>query len=208
MVGKQPNNHHHKLWTKQPASEDVEALLVRDNTECYVQMAEHSIWYTFLWLRFEHVSDCRGASCSSMSLHNSLRWDQMKRLYPTRTECAVRRLLVCSLLECRLTFEMAIISCPLHPCSSQVPVTQESLAAHARPGFEPGLAKVCDGVARMSPVLLTASGSTKGTTAEVLSHNFALTNGSVATLLAPPEGIPAERHERTVVDQTSWHSLP
>ena len=70
------------------------------------------------------------------------------------------------------------------------------------------LAKVCDGVARMSPVLLTVSGSTKGTDAEVLSHNFALTNGSVATLFAPPEGIPAERRERTVVDQTSWHSLP
>jgi hypothetical protein len=75
-------------------------------------------------------------------------------------------------------------------------------------GLNRPLAKVCDGVACMSPVLLTASGSTKGTTAEVLSHNFALTNGSVATLFAPPEGIPAERREQTVVDQTSWHSLP
>ena len=70
------------------------------------------------------------------------------------------------------------------------------------------LAKVCDGVACMSPVLLTASGSTIGVASGVLSHNFALTNGSVATLFAPPEGIPAERRERTVVDQTSWHSLP
>ena len=76
-------------------------------------------------------------------------------------------------------------------------------------GLNHALAKVCDGVARMSPVLLTASGSTTiGVASGVLSHNFALTNGSVATLFAPPEGIPAERRERTVVDQTSWHSLP
>ena len=75
-------------------------------------------------------------------------------------------------------------------------------------GLNRALAKVCDGVARMSPVLLTASDSTIGVATGVLSHNFALTNGSVATLFAPPEGITAERRERTVVDQTSWHSLP
>ena len=51
------------------------------------------------------------------------------------------------------------------------------------------VAKGGGGDACMSPVLLTIQRPTRVPTAEVLSHNFAMTNGPGAARIAPPEGI-------------------